>query len=88
MSIYSEISKRIGWEPKEVSIPTIEKAKDLYVKTHNGNPEAFEQVFMIHRFSKSPTTDEECQAMKWVYDAYKNGTVIFSKIADSEDFNN
>lgn len=29
MNIYIETSKRIGWEPQPVDIPSIEKAKEL-----------------------------------------------------------
>lgn len=77
MSIYSDISKRIGWEG-HCAIPSPETAKELHDAVVNDHcQEAFEMVFKIHRFSPSPETDEEYQASNLIWKAYKAGSQLF-----------
>ena len=78
MSIYSTISKRIGWEGK-AQIPSIKTAKELRSKVINNNDtHAFERVFRNHRFAPSPTNVVETEAMNINHQAYLAGTKIFS----------
>lgn len=79
MSIYSVISKRIGWDrDTKVSIPSIEEAKDLHnnVMVHQ-RVDAFEKVFRIHRFAPTPDGGEDSVAMGYIHDAYMNGQGFF-----------
>ena len=79
MSIYREISKKIGWDKDtKVSIPTLEEAREL----HNDvlideSVEAYENVFRIHRFAPTPDCGEDEQAMKWIHEAYVYGQSLF-----------
>ena len=79
MSIYSELSKKIGWDrDTKVSIPTMEEAKELHQEVMvNKDIEAFETVFRYHRFCPSPDGGEDEIAMKYIYDAYINGQTFF-----------
>ncbi len=73
MSIYSEISKRIGWDKKTVSIPTVERARELYDAVNKEDLNAFETVFNIHRFAASGTNETESMALQIILHAYKLG---------------
>ena len=79
MSIYSEISKKIGWDKDtKVSIPTVEEAKDLHNEVMvNHSIDAFETVFRTHRFAPTPDGGEDAVAMGYIHEAYKNGQVFF-----------
>lgn len=50
MSIYSAISKEIGWEPRSVVEPSLTKANELLEKVKNEDLNAFKEVFMLNRF--------------------------------------
>jgi len=79
MSVYSDISKRIGWEGSS-SIPSVELAQELLEKvTRQHCQVAFEQVFRIHRFAPTSETEEEYEAMLIIYEAYTKGTSIFNR---------
>ena len=79
MSIYSEISKKIGWDREtKVSIPTIEEAKELHNEVILKQSQiAFETVFRIHRFAPTPDGGEDAVAMGYIHDAYVNGQTYF-----------
>lgn len=81
MSKYSDISKKIGWDDRKVSIPTLKEAEQLHDEVLNLRSEsAFEHVFVIHRFAPSPDGfGEDFEAMKLVNEAFTFGTQIFSK---------
>lgn len=80
MSIYSETSKRIGWEPQPVNIPSIEKAKELLAQIciHHSQ-EAFETVFKLHRFAPTSKTEEQFDAMQIIYYAFEKGRYLFDR---------
>lgn len=79
MSVYSEISKKIGWD-KETKhpVPTIEEAKDLHNEVMvNHSKDAFETVFRIHRFAPTADGGDDAVAMGYIHDAYLNGQFFF-----------
>lgn len=79
MSIYSELSKKIGWDKDtKVSIPTIEEAKELHQDVMvNKSIDAYESVFRYHRFAPTPDGGEDEAAMKFIYEAYTEGRRYF-----------
>jgi len=80
MSAFDNISKNIGWEPREVEIPTVNNAKILLkmVKERHCR-HSFKRVFEIHRFAKSAETNEQTEAMKIIYQAFEIGTEILTR---------
>lgn len=79
MTVYSEISKKIGWDKDtKVSIPTVNEAKELHNEVLiNQSEEAFENVFRIHRFAPTPDGGEDSVAMGYIHDAFVNGQKFF-----------
>lgn len=79
MSIYSEISKQIGWDSgKKVSIPSIEDAKELHNQVLvNRSIDAFKKVFEIYRFAPTPDGGDDSVAMKFIYEAFTEGKRFF-----------
>lgn len=78
MSIYTQISKRIGWQGY-CAIPSVENVTVLYgALVKDKCTESFELVFKIHRFAPPPETPEETRAMCIINEAVKIGTDIFS----------
>lgn len=79
MTIYSELSKKIGWDKDtKVSIPTLFEAKELYQEVMiNESVGAYEQVFRIHRFAPTPDGGEDSVAMGYIHDAYVKGQKFF-----------
>lgn len=77
MSIYSVVSKRIGWEGAE-KIPSLVIAQTLHERiVKYKDVGAFESVFAINRFAPSPQTFEESQAMNEINKAFIAGEQIF-----------
>lgn len=70
MSIYSDISKRIGWKKTAVAFPSKEKSEALRDRVKNGDTAAFEEVFSIYRHA--PYTGDN-EAMAAISEAYKIG---------------
>ncbi len=79
MSIYSNISKRIGWQG-HCAIPSLKTARELLREVEvNHRQSAFEMVFKIHRFASTPETDAEREAMGVIWNAFFIGRDIFQK---------
>lgn len=79
MSIYSDISQKIGWEKDtKVSIPSLDEAKELHNDVMvNKSIEAYETVFRYQRFCPSPDGGEDEIAMRYINDAYLEGKSFF-----------
>ena len=78
MTVYTQISKKIGWEGK-ASIPSILEANQLLELVKKEDEYAFEKVFTIHRFAPSGTSVEHSEAMNIIFEAYKKGEQIFKR---------
>lgn len=78
MSVFSQLSIKIGWEGKE-TIPALEVAKELCELVKNGNEEAFEKVFRVYRFAPSPANLDEIAANAVICEAFTEGRRIFLK---------
>lgn len=78
MSLYSELSKKIGWDAKKVNIPSIEEAKALHNEVLvNKSIDAFETVFKIHRFAPTPDGGEDSVACNLIFEAFTLGRKFF-----------
>ncbi len=77
-SIYTQISKRIGWNGY-CAIPSAGTAAELLhsVKYHQCES-AFELAFKIHRFAPSPENAQETLSMFIINEAYTKGKQIFN----------
>lgn len=70
MSKYSEISKSLGWERRDVPIPAVEKANELVKRAMRKDLEAFQELFLINRFSPPPQNGTEKTALEIVVDGF------------------
>lgn len=70
MSEYSKISKSLGWEKREVPLPTIERANELVKRAMRKDLEAFRELFTINRFSPSPQNMTEAEALGIIVDGF------------------
>lgn len=79
MSIYSDISKKIGWDQDtKVSIPSVQEAKELQNEVMvNKSAEAYETVFRYQRFCPSPDGGEDEIAMRYIHSTYLDGKHFF-----------
>ena len=73
MSIYSDISKKIGLNPINICIPEKSLALSLLHGVQDGYVECFEEIFKSYRFCPSPTNAEDEEVMKIICEAYKIG---------------
>lgn len=79
MSIYSDISKRLGWQYFTVTkFPSKEVAELLLTGVEQGKVEDFETVFRFYRFAQTPDTMEGIEIYKIIEKAYLLGREKFS----------
>lgn len=76
-SLYFQISKELGLEPKAVALPSLETAVELAAKATQGDAEAFKELFRYHRFAPSPMTAEERGIMDVLFDGFRESTPLF-----------
>lgn len=77
MSTYSKISKRIGWDPICPYIPGRKRVMELIEQIKQGDEDAFETIFTIHRFASSEALDL-AEVADLVAEGFKIGTLKFS----------
>ncbi len=78
MSIYSDISKQIGWENQSVSTPTITRVEELEKMALAGDEAAFEALFRLNRFF-SASNEHEVTISNRIYDAFGKSQGVFQK---------
>jgi hypothetical protein len=78
MTTYTRISKRLGWEPRAVAMPSVEEAKNLLEEVKAGNVFSFEKVFAIYRFAP---IGEVSDAMVICMEAFQIGSKLFNDAA-------
>lgn len=81
-SVYTSMSKSLGWDEKEVSYPTIEEAKRLKERVISGDREAFYKVFELNRFASLDCSEEEFQVSNIIYDAFTEGSRIWREVEE------
>lgn len=79
MNTYVKISKKIGFEHRNVTYPTLDEVKQLLTRVSEGDEDAFEKIFRYHRFLPSPKNTGEEQIMNIVTSTFKIGSTIFQK---------
>lgn len=79
MSIYTEISKKIGLVGQPLSYPTMEAAIGLKSAVEMGNVAAFEHLFKYHRFLPSPKNAGEQHIQMILEQAFQRGSQQFQE---------
>lgn len=83
-SVFTQISKLVGFVAKTVDYPTKEKAIELRSEVNQGDPTlsryAFIEVMKIYRFAPAPDTPEQSDILNIICDVYKEGEVIYRNI--------
>ncbi len=77
MSIYSDISKKIGYDHSSLPYPTKEEAQEILNKVNNKDLEAFEMAFRYYRFLPIPTDTYKQEALDLIVHAYKMGVIFW-----------
>lgn len=72
-SVYTALSKKIGWDERSMLYPTLEEAKKLYEGVVGGDREAFYKVFEMHRHLHSPTDAAQVKIINLIFHAYTHG---------------
>ena len=79
MSIYSDISKKIGWQRQVRKPVSFMEAEQLAREVENGSAEAFEKVFTLWRFmDQVDLTEDQMAAFMQIEVAFQRGKEIFS----------
>lgn len=79
MSAYVSISKSIGWDKKDVSIPSEDSIKKLIKEAKKGSESAFAKLFEIYRFG-SPNSDVELKDLNLICDNFSALRTIFEEM--------
>lgn len=70
MSVYSEISKEIGWEHPPVRLPSHGYAVALVDRAVAGDREAFRDLFLLYRFAPSAGTEEGITVQSEIFEGF------------------
>lgn len=54
-SIYSQMSKHLGWDKIDVNLPTMEEVESLYERSKQKDTVAFYELLKINRFGEIKT---------------------------------
>ncbi len=76
MSIYSDISKSIGFHSGvSIRIPEMSASNDLLEKVKAGDVDAFREVFRIYRYASTPdfTNEEGIRSLNIITEAFRVG---------------
>ena len=77
-SIYTQVSKSIGYESEPIDLPTLLEAEELYKEVVTGlSEQAFTKVFKLHRFGKSPENYEQQEIQNVITAAFTEGSKYF-----------
>lgn len=80
MTVYTAISKQLGWTARVVTIPNITEAANLLSLVKKQDAYAFKKVFLVHRFAPNGVTEAHSEAMKIILEAFVVGQAIFNAI--------
>lgn len=75
-SVYSNLSKSLGWNAKNVSIPSMEEIEELIELAENGDVGAFRSLFAINRFAE-PKNDDEIERLNYAVDGFRKTENIY-----------
>ena len=78
-SAYVNISKSIGWDKKEVAIPSMDEIEDLYDRAKNFDENAFTELFKINRFG-DPKGDDEIERSNKAVEYFRKTEKIFREL--------
>lgn len=80
MTVYTAISKQLGFEPRAIAIPAISEAKELLKQVKKQDAYAFKKVFEVHRFAPNGVTEAHIEAVNICFEAFVSGQAIFNAI--------
>jgi len=81
MSLWSDVSKEVGWEPREVAIPKPEAAMAAVDWARAGMCPALGELLTINRFAPGPKTGEEADALRIVAEGLAEVRPLFEGAA-------
>lgn len=78
MSLWSDVSKEVGWEPRSVAIPKPEAAMATVDWARQGMCTALGELLAIQRFAPIAKTDEERDAIRIVVEGLAEVRPLFA----------
>jgi len=86
-SIKSDISKRIGLNPNTTAtIPSVEEIENLTKRAKEGDENAFEVLFRINRFAKTPNTDEEIDRLNLAVKGFRESQHLYENLLETASY--
>lgn len=77
-SVYTRISKSIGFQGDPIDLPSLEEANELYkAVVIDKSSEAFTKVFRFYRFGKQAETFAEAEVSEMINDTFNRGSKHF-----------
>jgi len=83
MSVFSQISKKLGFQGPQVPMPTFEQARELSEKVFNDDRQAFEEVFRIYRFAGVEDFVRDIEISDIIFVAFVYGRETWSRVEDA-----
>jgi hypothetical protein len=77
LSLFSQISKEIGFKPIAREIPTKEIVDELVQKSLEGDRDSFKELFTFYRAAPSPSNHDEIVAINTIYVGFFKARPIF-----------
>ena len=81
MSVYTEISKRLNFERREVKLPTLAEAEELVTKATDGDRAAFERLFEFYRFAESAMDEPGQQIQSVIFTAFHRISPMYREMS-------
>jgi hypothetical protein len=75
-SVYSDISKSLGYSPKNVTIPSMDEIEKLGKKASEGDSGAYYDLFAINRFA-NPKNDDEIKRSNKAVEYFRKYEYLF-----------
>jgi len=84
-SIFTEISKELGFEGRHVEIPTAARAASLILRANGGDRDAFRCLFAVVRFAERPLQPSRAETFDHIVEAFHGARHLFSKPIPSDE---
>lgn len=79
MSVYGEVSKRIGHKVKTILYPNLEQAQIACTSALNGDIIAFEEVFDWYRHLPAPTIAAQQEIISYITEQFKTIRKVYEE---------
>ncbi|HEV3340921.1 MAG TPA: hypothetical protein VG125_11210 [Pirellulales bacterium] len=84
-SIFTQVSKELGFAPVDVVLPTRRRAEKLAEAAKAGDREAFKTLFSVVRFYGEPPTRAEAEILDYIVCQWGFLRPLFSKPIESDE---